>query len=168
MSKQVNKLVYILSEMIGVFEKLLLVADEKQKQMILRDMNSLEGTTEEEGKLLDHMMVLEKSSRLILNEINKVFFDTNSLVLKKLVQFSKNNELEGSKELSEVYTRLIGVTTKLREVNEKNQNLTNFLLEMVRDTVRFICKESTGGATYKKSGRFDPTESLLSIVDTQV
>lgn len=168
MDKQVNKLIYILSEMIGVFEKLLLTANEKQKYMILLDMNSLERSTEDEGKLLDHMMVLEKSSRSILHEINRIFFNTNSLVLEKLVQLSKNDDIEGAENLSKVYSRLIDVTARLREVNDKNQNMANLSLEMVRDTVRFICKESTGRTTYKRSGRFDYTESLLSLIDTQV
>lgn len=167
MSKRVNKLIYILREMIGVFEKLLLAANEKQKQMILLDMNSLERTTEEEGKLLDHMMVLENSSRSILHDINKVFFNTNSLVLEKLVQLSKDTEIEGTNDLGKVYSRLKDVTTKLRDVNEKNQNFASLSLETVRDTVHFICKEASSGTTYRKTGRYCSTGSLVSLVDTQ-
>ena len=168
MSNQVNKLINVLAEMIEVFEKLLIAAHEKQKQMVLLDMNSLERTTKEEGELLDYMMVLGKNSGSILHDINKVFFNTNSLVLKKLVQLSKDNDIEGAEDLREVYTQLIDVTAKLREINEKNQELAKFSVEMVRDTVRFICKESTDKTTYGKSGRFGSTGSLLNIVDTRV
>ena len=168
MSKQVNKLINVLAEMIEVFEKLLIAAHEKQKQMVLLDMNSLERTTKEEGELLDYMMVLGKNSGSILHDINKVFFNTNSLVLEKLVQLSKDNDIEGAEDLREVYTQLIDVTAKLREINEKNQELAKFSVEMVRDTVRFICKESTDKTTYGKSGRFGSTGSLLNIVDTRV
>ncbi|MGR3317848.1 MAG: flagellar protein FlgN [Candidatus Anammoxibacter sp.] len=173
MNNQVNKLINVLAEMIEVFEKLLAAAHEKQKQMVLLDMNSLERTTKEEGELLDYMMVLEKNSGSILHDINKVFFNTNSLVLEKLVQLSKNNDIgknniEGTEDLRNVYTRLIDVTVKLRKINEKNQDLAQFSIEMVRDTVRFICKESTDKTTYGKSGRFGSAESLLNIVDTRV
>ncbi|MGR3218346.1 MAG: flagellar export chaperone FlgN [Candidatus Anammoxibacter sp.] len=168
MNDRVNKLINVLTEMIEVFDKLLVAAHEKQKQMVLLDMNSLERTTKEEGELLDYMLVLEKNSGAIMHDINKVFFNTNSLVLKKLVELSKSNDIEGAEDIRKVYTRLIDVTGKLREVNEKNQNLAQFSIEMVRDTVRFICKSSTDKAktTYEKTGRFDSTGSLLNLLDT--
>lgn len=167
MNKQVNKLIYVLGEMIDVFEKLLLVASEKKKQMILSDLNNLERTVEDEGKLVDYLMDLEKNSNSILNEINQVFFKTNSMVLGKLVKLSKNNEIDEAGGLEKTYARLIDVTAKLKDVNEKNQNLARFSLGMVRDTAKLICKESNVGTTYKRSGAFESAGSLLSLVDMQ-
>ena len=167
MNNQVNKLINVLCEMIDVFEKLLLVASEKKKQMVLFDLNNLERTVEDEGKLVDYLMVLEKNSNSILSEINQVFFKTNSMVLKKLVELSKNNAFDEAEDLEKTYEKLIDVTAKLKDVNEKNQNLASFSLGMVRDTVKLICKESKVGTTYKRSGAFESAESLLSLVDMQ-
>ncbi len=167
MSKQVNKLIDILHEMVDVFDKLMSSANKKQKQMILLDMNSLERTTTEEGKLLDHIVELEKSSGHVLNEINDIFFKTNAMVLEKLVNLSADNQLVGCEELNKVYKKLLGVTSKLREINNRNQQLASTSLEMVRDAVKFICKEPSGLDLYQRSGRCDFTDSMLNLVDTQ-
>lgn len=167
MNRQIDDLINVLGEMIKVFERLLAVAADKQRQMILLDMNSLERTTREEGELLDYIVDLEKSSRSILHDINKVFFKTNALVLRKLIELGRDNDFDGAARLTSVYEDLIAITGKLKEVNDKNQQMADLSLETVRDTVRFICRETTTGVTYKKSGRYGSAESLLSLVDTQ-
>ena len=168
MSKQVNKLIDVLHEMVDVFDELMSSAEKKQKQMILLDMNSLERTTAEEGKLLDHVVELEKSSGHVLSEINNVFFKTNSMVLEKLVNVSVDNDLAGANELNKVYKNLLEVTSRLRDINDRNQQLASTSLDMVRDSVRFICKDLKDQDIYQKSGRYDFSGSMLNLLDTQV
>lgn len=169
MSQQVNKLIFILQEMVEVFEKLLLTATEKQAQLVGMDTDRLERTVQNEVALLDQVMLLEKKSGTIVNEINQVFFSANTLVLGKFVENFKNKGYDNAADLTGVYSKLREIGTKLKAVNEQNQNLSRFSQETIKETVKFICRDSMGNnRRYSHSGERDVAESILNLVDTQV
>lgn len=168
MEQRVGNLIYILRGMVEAFEGLLSAATAKQEQIVSCDIGRLDKTIKEEVELLDHIILLEEQSGTILHEINRAFFNTNTLVLGELVLLCKNGGYDGHIELSNVYARLKELTMRLKDINEQNQSLARFSIQIIRDTVRFICKEARDAATYKRSGRIETAESLLNIVDTQI
>ncbi len=168
MNQNINNLIFVLREMVEAFQKLLVTATEKQQELIAFDGKRLERSIEKEVELLDQVMLLEERSNTILHEINNVFFKTNTLLLGKFVEECAKNSSEGTEDLNEVYGELKEISAKLKEVNEQNQNLARFSLGAIKETIRFICKESTEGTVYKHSGEMERTGSMLSIVDTQV
>lgn len=167
MTQQVNKLIFILREMVEAFEKLITSALEKHKQMISFDANRLERSVKDEVLLLNRVMQLEERSGTILNEINNVFFRTNSLVLGEFVEFCRKDGYDETKNLIIIYAKLKDLSIRLKKVNEQNQNFAKFSLITIKDTIRFICKESRECSTYAPSGRKWAAGSLLNIIDTQ-
>lgn len=166
MSQQVNKLMFVLQEMIEVFEKLLLTASDKQEQLVHMDIKSLDRCVKKEVELFDQLMSLEEQSGTILNEINQVFLSANSLVLTKFVNRVKNDKHENSDELCDIYTKLKNMGNKLKSVNKQNQNLARFSQEAIKGTIRFICKETSDNARYRQDGEIEDGGALLNLVDT--
>ena len=167
MTQQVNKLIFILREMVEAFEKLITAALEKHEQMISFDANRLERRVKDEVELLNRVMQLEERSGTILNEINNAFFRTNSLVLGEFVELCRKDGYDETEDLSIVYAKLKELSIRLKKVNEQNQNFAKFSLIIIKDTIRFICKESKESIIYTPLGKKWAAGSLLNIVDTQ-
>lgn len=171
MGQQVNKLIFIMQEMLKVFEKLLSTATDKQEQLVMMDANQLDRTVKKEVELLDQVMLLEERSGTILSEINQVFFSANSLVLGKFVESAGNGgfeDAESAEDLINVYSELKSIGTRLKEVNKKNQNLARFSQNTIKSTVKFICTESADTTRYTRSGAFEEAGAILNLVDTQM
>lgn len=138
MASLIENLITGLNQEYVVYEKLLEVAMEKTSAIISNDLDRLKDTTDTEQLFVDKITSLERTRRMNISEIATVLGKRGTeLKISEIADFLKGQP-EFYDPLVEINEKLVRLVTKLRDVNDHNQNLITESLSMIQYNINLL------------------------------
>jgi flagellar biosynthesis/type III secretory pathway chaperone len=153
MASLIEELIDILDKEQELYHKLIPIAEEKTKVIVLNDLVSLQEITGNEQAAVDRINALEHRREEIMANIKTVINrKSETLNLKVLIQLLDKQPRE-QKALSILHDNLKGTIQRLVEINNRNKSLIQQSIEMIEFNMNFIqsTRMSPGNNTYTKS-----------------
>jgi flagellar biosynthesis/type III secretory pathway chaperone len=153
-----------LQEELGLHRQMLSLAEDKRSQIVAGDIKAFSSILEEEQRLLAAGAELRRRRDELLRRIalgRRI--PAEQLRLKQLLERTPE-PLRG--QLSGLQSDLVGLLSRLREVNERNMLLIRQSLSFVHDLMNIVL----GGRTdedYDRQGRQGPMKGRGGLADFQ-
>ncbi len=156
MEKLLQNLVGTLSKMTSIYKDIHQAAQDKREHIISGDIDKLESVIYQERNLSENILLLEEKRRYIMQSINRTIGKRDTIFnIRELIEQIRDPY---KSELEKQYDAILGVITKVRDVNKVNTLLTKYSLEYVNNFIKAICSESLNDSVYQKSGDFKGPE----------
>ena len=131
-------LITTLEQECQIYEALIPYSEEKTQILVKEDLKGLERVTNEEQKLLDRVLSLDKQRDQIMENVGMVLGKKPEELKIAVLAQMLDKQPEQQKQLFALHDRLRKVMRALVSANEKNKGLIENSLEMIEFNMNYI------------------------------
>ncbi|MCR4584359.1 MAG: flagellar protein FlgN [Lachnospiraceae bacterium] len=147
MASLIESIVSVLEQENSAYEKLIAFSDEKTGTIVKGDLENLDRITASEQEVVAGIQKLEKTRIQTMKDIEEV---TNhkgeELKLPDLIEMMKNRPAE-KEALEKVHVKLKATMAEMKKINDRNRELLENAMEMVRFDMNLLQSLKTAPET---------------------
>jgi flagellar biosynthesis/type III secretory pathway chaperone len=166
MNSTLDQLIALLKQETGLYRSLLVVINQEKKAAVRSDVNALNETGIEKEKILLELQKKEAQRRqLVAGLAETLGYAVQDLTLSQISQLV-DEPLAGSLRL--VSKDLLSVLSQLQTANQRNQQIFEHSLELLRGSFNMLNELLTPNTVYYRTGNIQSTKSTGKCVCSDI
>ena len=161
-----EELTAVMSKEIEAFNELLATLHEKQRAIVEGEIEQLNKSVQDEGKLARETRALEEERVERTRALAKKLDIKN--LNPRLSEIIQKVEKQYARRLQEQRDLLRSLVQKIHNLNQSNQFLLNYSLKFIEKTMEILLNGSDRASMYKKDGKLGKSLRRKRILDQSV
>jgi flagellar biosynthesis/type III secretory pathway chaperone len=161
-----EELTAVMSKEIEAFNELLATLHEKQRAIVEGEIEQLNKSVQDEGKLARETRALEEERVERTRALAKKLDIKN--LNPRLSEIIQKVEKQYARRLQEQRDLLRSLVQKIHNLNQSNQFLLNYSLKFIEKTMEILLNGSDRASMYKKDGKLGKSLRRKRILDQSI